>query len=905
MDLSNLLPHRKAKTYGKVSRKAMQNFDSSEAHKVLQTSNRGMWDQPLWTVPNANQTSDENLTPAIIDSFSTSQGNLSLLSKPSSSCSNTQGFRSSSKCSAPDEKNVFDVPSSDKSESDLLDTKYSMNKKKRKLITNVEEDNDTFVYDDDSLQRHVAAETNGDLNQIPDFLLHKGPSKSCSRQRSLHSSFLEHTKRKGSDYHSTNIGSCEVETTITPIVRVPCDENDSSRMKTADARSMRRSQILGDRKRLQDKPNCKMKKDVSKQAAQVAKFDSLDIGQRLVPSSERSQLGFSGNVTDVSVSSPNGDVLTPRQNQLWKLLLNDNVQSPTHPSFPIPTRSANIRQVPYDKLSFGESPKRCLYGLESQPEHGRQRLADQLSSRDDTPNHTDIISDGCNMSDEDSAGPNSIIQPDSSSGSSQGLKDQQYAFPSVVTAAPMMKSGGLKVTYAQQRSYLTDDSLYLDTMLDIPNKHTAHHGEGTKSNIITTISTQTNGSIDQELKENTNSQIGMIRSLHELREAGSNARSICEVETILEEINRKRVGTLDFQLSKLLNLFGKLQDGSFCLLFIEKGLDLRLFNQTNSDDDLLAKILLAAVIFQLILPSTSISRLSRISNSGMLSFLFELLNHEQNVGSVMRRRRTKISDNTMKNIENFCDLLQRSTAWRFCKPSILTARAISLQCLEYLARQAREVSYTEAILPHVGIYSVVKLLRSGSSGSNQPEPQVLFDLQLSVSLLDLCAISNAAYEQNIQWKREVLENVVNLLPSIETWSRKVSSLDGWSQEEVGTLRNLVLRLVLNLTNNSPEICEAFANPNVIHTMLSIVVSCFRTSCVDNTKLNTRTLLDSLILAIGSMINLTECCDSARQLVTSLSSENASFLDVLLQLFIAKQAKSGEVRSFITYYSKTA
>lgn len=900
MDLANLMPRRKTKTYGKMSRKTAQNFDSSETHKVPEVSNRGMWDQISWTIPNANQTLGERMAPAIIDSFSGSQKNLSLLPKSSFSYNNKQGSRSSSRNSAHDEKNIFDVPSSDENKSELVNVKYPTNKKKRKLATN-KEDEDTFVYDDDSLQRHVAAETSGDLDRIPDFLLHKGPDASCNRQRSLQSSILVHTKRKGSVYHATNTG--ELETSIAPIVLDSCDE-DSTRMKTADARIMQRNQNSGDQKRRQDKLNCKMKKHISKEPVQAAKCgDSLANGQRLISSPERSQLEFSDSNGDVSISSPKGRSLTPRQNHLWKLLLTDDAQPPTPPSFQVPARSAKIRQVPYDKPSL-ETPKRCVYGVESQPKHGRQRLADQLNSRDDTPNDTDDMSDGCNISDEDSAEPNTIIQSDSASESSQGPKDQQFAFPSVVTAAPVMKSGGLKATYAQQRSYLTDDSLCLDAMLDIPNKHTMHHGERTQSNITATISTQTNGSINQELKEHTNSQNGMIRSLHELREAGSNARSICEVETILEDIGRKRAGALDFQLSRLLNLFGKLQDSSFCLLFIEKGLDLRLFDQTNSDDDLLVKILLAAVILQIILPSTSVSRLSRLKNSDMLSFLFELLNHEQNVGSVIRRRRTKISDNILKDLDNFCDLLRRSTAWKFCKPSILTARAISLQCLEYLARQARELSYTEAILPHVGVYSVVKLLKSGSSGSKRPEPQILFDLQLSVSLLDLCSVSNAAYGKNIQWKRKVAENVVDLLPSVETWFGEVSPLDSWSQEELGTLRNLVLRLILNLTNNSPEICEAFAKSNVIHTMLSIIVSCFRTSCVDNTKLNTRTLLDSLILAIGSMINLTEWCDSARQLVTGLSSENASFLDVLLQLFIAKQAKTGEVSRYVIYSSET-
>lgn len=593
---------------------------------------------------------------------------------------------------------------------------------------------------------------------------------------------------------------------------------------------------------------------------------------------------------------------TPRQKELWNLLLNDCEQNAAHPHSNLPTRTTEC-----DKAEF----KRC--GLPSKtsnlekPVSGiiptRRRLVDNLHQTDDNlMKGVDSLEDGghsvlspkkpaLNSRKENvlrmgsAAAPKLDLVPIATQ--SHVAQDHVHVVPSTARPALLQQCGALKVTYARERSFLTDDDVSQPGCSDgattnelVPDARRQRRVGGD----VTTF--QKFEILTGDLDEVSDYQGSAMRSIHELREAGGNARVFSEMEAILDDIDEASASGSTVKRSKLLELAIKLQELPFCRLFSDQGLDQRISAHLVPTKDILVDTLVATIVLSLLAGSGSSSKLHHVGVSRMTSFMIRLLDQNQDLVLSTGNRTVSISRVAQRQFKILWDLLLKSTTWRVGRPTVLTPRVIALQCLEYIVRRIRETGCVDPILSAGDIRSIVQLLQADPSVEIQQQQSGLnAEIQLSVSILESWTICKDPSYKDTAWTDDTLGIVIGLL----------SRLDSLAKADVGTLRTLTLRLYLNLTNNNPELCTAFSKPSVIGSMLNTVVSHFQSLSEATTQEMPKVMLDNLILALGSMINLAEWSDAVRLIVMRLEFMHTCFIDILLQLFSRKQSTAAEVR----------
>lgn len=313
----------------------------------------------------------------------------------------------------------------------------------------------------------------------------------------------------------------------------------------------------------------------------------------------------------------------------------------------------------------------------------------------------------------------------------------------------------------------------------------------------------------------------------------------------------------------------------------------RLILDIGSSNDLISDSLLVAALLQLMTCSSSRLLLTQVGNVRVVRFLTDLLGSDQDILYHARLRENNVSKAVQADLKDIRSALLDSTAWKAGKPSVLSCQVLSLQCLEVLVRQTREAGSLSEVLSASAIERVVATSVPHSiTKSPRPSAVSVICLELAVSILESCTINNAAECQASLWAGETLERIVGLLPLLALWKG----------EECGTTRTLALRLYLNLTNNSPGICDEFSTSEVVSVLFGIVISHFEQLADTTLEVDRALLLDDLILSLGSLINLADLSNMARQLMMDLHHESQSYLDILLQLFLNKSKNAAEVSS---------
>lgn len=876
----------------------------ADKFKTIDTTNQKS-DQSFW-----KETSPSRRTNHLTSNKTSNQN----MSTSGSKTFRTLGFQKSSKISVRDQNSVEHTTKNgsgisavdrtlpvrdDEASSDVRvdmeearpDPKRILQRKRRRLMsTTLLKEENLMVYDDDSLQRHIAAESYNEQSQYLDASTSIETDK-LSKLKLLSSSVFQEPVDQKNLSNPRKYGK-DLDSKISALRPGSLKQNDNDESSITSSNPPALKWLRG---------NKTVSVGTQAQKLPISQEYGLENNKKFEPefrtTSNSSCTSQASSSTDSmsQVNSPDNFGATsvatkidPFTNRHRHGLRNMLVKDDTRMSSPSPMKALAFTSVGHDKgkvrLRQDTAGKYLDLDHARSPEKG-QRLVDQLNQLDYSSNKErasdEYSSDSC-----DDSPSLSILSTSESPKLHAESQEQKTIHPAIVQPMPMIQGGSLKVTYARQRSYLTDSDVSQSTVLNAPSPdhpsrvETRRRGARFVSPQLSTLE-----ALNDISDEFMNSQGGTMRSIHELREAGGNARSISEMDAILDDVVENNVLTTTQRRSRLLDLATRLQDLSFCQLFIEQRGDLRLFARIDLSEDPIANATLVSTTLQLFIPSMSTSRLSQIGSSRIVYFLTELLDKDQDLMLTTRSRTTNMSKVAQGDFVAFWGLLLGSAAWRAGRPPVLTTRAICLQCIEYLIRHARESGCIDAIPSQHIMMGVSMTLKRDLLGPERPKSKSLVDIQLAVSTLESCTLNTIDVSEEKLCIKETLDSVIMLLPLLTTWS----------EEEVGTLRTLALRLQLNLTNNSLARCKIFSRPDIIRTLLNIIVSHFRWLSEDNTRHDAELLLDNLILALGSMINLSEWCDTARQLVMSLHSQDTSFLDTLILLFTIKQQKAAEVR----------
>ena len=789
---------------------------------------------------------------------------------------------------------------------DGREDRIELARKRRKVMPNrVVAEKKSPVYDDDSLQRHIAAEARKHEDQVLHLPSNSNTSAAeCSKPR-----------RGGVTIRAGLRGSKE---SMSESPRATPSRNDSTLdrertgndVKTAvrtKGRLVARAQSKGlAGAKITPYRVQKTNRDLAETTARSTTPEMVSDEQDPQASTKNTR---SLNTSRYSVYQPTTpprltmatrEATTPRQRELWRRLLVDNTQTKTPSSLDLPGLILNESKI---EGSHGHANSRKVSRgarqsatLKARPGkiidnlHLSDLDQDHLYERFDETRGTSSSENRSEYIHSDVSAVDIAVTVQKSPGADgPDIVSQSQNRPSNPSPAhSSLHGGGYKVTYAHQRSYLTDDDLKGAAMigLPVPPEPNNRGGYGRRGMPDGVPRLQSRQSLDAEIGELVDSQGVHLRSIHELREAGGNVRLVSELEAILDDIGDHQPGSTSIRHTRLIDLVTKLEEPANCRLFVDQGLESRLMAEVALCNEVITNGLLVAALLQLMTYSSSSLLLTQVGDIRVIEFLIDLLGSDQDILAYARLRGSNVSKATLADLGNLCSALCKSTAWRAGKPSVLSCHVLSLQCLEYLVRQSREAGSLSEVLSAHAIRRVV-----GTSVPPFPTlpPQdgeiSIVCLELAISILESCTISNAAECHASLWAGETLERVVQLLPLLILWKG----------EQCGTSRTLTLRLYLNVTNNSPGLCKDFSTPEVISVMFGIVSSHFEQLADTTLQVDKALLLDDLILSLGSLINLADLSQRARELMMDLRQGSQSYLDILLQLFINKSRKAAEVR----------
>ncbi|KAL8745676.1 MAG: hypothetical protein Q9190_002216 [Brigantiaea leucoxantha] len=581
-------------------------------------------------------------------------------------------------------------------------------------------------------------------------------------------------------------------------------------------------------------------------------------------------------------------VTTPRQRHLWQMLLPDDVGSKKNDD---EVGLLNLK-ISESNSSTNSNPNSSHGGSYSYHRNGipkprrRKKLINSLQQVNQEVEHRQEPQEHAKgLSDNDW---------DASIGSNlEGNLDQAQL--ATHSSNPMTHLGSSKVTYAHQRSYLTDDR---SGDAPMPGVHSLHNREDSTENLhmpyedggfeagLTKPQRDSPDDIDS-------SQGGTMRTIHELRKAGGNVRQLGDLEAIMDDIDGPNGLPPALRRSRMLELVSKLQEPYCARLFTEQSLEARLVTSKWLVDDPILRTLLAAALLSLTAAPMPAQTLFSTNDSRVLRVFNLLLAGKTSLDSLLQDPRVKLSKIARKEFDSFRHTLLRSNIWRLGRPPRVSEQFLGLQGLEYFIRFQREKGWRAEILSEELLVRIIKFLPTSwpHEVSQLADSEIHFAASLAVSILESCTVGDLGTSEDF-WSDDTLEPVIKLLPNLSTCP----------ETNIGPIRILALRLCLNLTNNSPRLCQAFSRADVVSAIFNSIHSLFST--LSNTPLENELTdhLDALILSLGLLINLVEWSDAMRGLLMNLPDGGSSYLEALLQIFQTRRAKTAEVR--LKFYVRT-
>jgi hypothetical protein len=526
------------------------------------------------------------------------------------------------------------------------------------------------------------------------------------------------------------------------------------------------------------------------------------------------------------------------------------------------------------------------------PSRSRRRLIDALDSprKQSIVRHTHVESPSSSadssVNDEmDTSG--SAEHPVSQTNKIQvGKIDEPPSKP-----VPVLPVAGPKVTYAKQRSHLSDMVLEDTSDFAVPSiAHLVEPAPAAKASANKGFGSQRS---QEDSKNEEDATGGAIRSIHELRQAGENSRFQGNLDSIFEDLEAAGRTGRSRRLRALMLLTQKFLEPSFCLRFVENGMHQRLANHALKEEDVLSSVLTSCAL-SILLSSCkpSLKVLQQVFDAVIHSsapLLKETRELSKLVKAMAKDRKQNLSGATCKDVIDFQQTILASQMWTTSKPTGITPQLVALRSIEIAVRGLRELKDFETPLPLLVFGHLVVILEGMTLKENidlaAPEPSLT--LESTISILEFSTLFHGLVEDGYN---EVAKRLCILGPLLA----KAKVLPKESHDK---FEQLVLRLIISVSNNNSVLCESLGQSALIPAISTIVRKNFLelAEYADSGKALDEPKLESVILALGSLINFAECSQSSRLAMNQAYDAGEIFVEWLVVAFNRRAGKASEVR----------
>lgn len=401
----------------------------------------------------------------------------------------------------------------------------------------------------------------------------------------------------------------------------------------------------------------------------------------------------------------------------------------------------------------------------------------------------------------------------------------------------------------------------------------------------------------QEAEEDNEPEIAGIRSIHELRHSGGNARSQVDLESILEEIEAKGTSARARRIRGLIQLAEKLVDPEVSRYISDQSFDQRLRRFTHLEEGVVVQTLLTIVLSRLMtstqLPINSLKWIFEI----LVLFGKSLLKEEKDIAVIARDRKQNLSKTTCKEINALVEPFCSSPVWPDARPKSLTPRLIFIRSLDIALRQIRQLGDFDLVLPIATFEQLVQLLLRTAPTQLVPtrEADSMLVLEFTVSIVESVTISKHWNENGCL---EIAKRLSGLGPIL-------GQLPFASTESSDRVRHLILRLILNITNNDPDLCDAFSEPALLMAIFDFVKRDFLQAPTAANAVLEEPKSEGVILALGALSNLAEHSHIFRQAMSQQLLDNRSLVDWVACGFRDHVEKASEVSTLLSTHDLLA
>ncbi|KKK26727.1 hypothetical protein ARAM_000309 [Aspergillus rambellii] len=416
-----------------------------------------------------------------------------------------------------------------------------------------------------------------------------------------------------------------------------------------------------------------------------------------------------------------------------------------------------------------------------------------------------------------------------------------------------------KVTYSRQRSFLNDAS-------SIPEMES--HGIQTSS--ICETSTGARHSLTSHLsrEEDENSNSKAVRSIHELRQAGDNARFRETIDSIFEDIE-DTYNSASGRCCGFAQLCLRLSEPQFVRRFSEEGFEERLAKCTQDGLDIISTSL-ALGAYKLILANGPSSHILAGSLwPQILHLSLSVLDTEDGILYLAKEPRLGMSKTAQASVRSlqphFLSVVDVSPP--NISPCILALECIMASLLDFRKNGSPIQTFPASLL---GRLVDLVVLKTPKESDFPLSPHRFHMLELIFSVLENYSIISGPldYEHRLHFQR---------LSGLHT----VFTPNPYDQS-----RQIIIsyiRVILNVTNKEPSFCDDFATPELVSGLAGIVVTEFRQISSHSSAKESNTL-NTVILALGTLINLAENTELSRAIFLQSDGVSDSFLKQLLMQF---------------------
>ncbi|PLB51772.1 hypothetical protein P170DRAFT_376894 [Aspergillus steynii IBT 23096] len=530
-------------------------------------------------------------------------------------------------------------------------------------------------------------------------------------------------------------------------------------------------------------------------------------------------------------------------------------RAPTKREFPLKRKSPAVSHtIGTERLK--DSPSTA--GNHQKTTRTRKRLVDSLVPSDDS------TVEGNPVSARDKR-PGSSNRRHRSSSESKVDHSGDTSFADIPRQPSLTSSmlRGSRVTYARQRSFLNDIS-FLDSLSDGKPVAPLESHDLSQSR-SSALHLQLLHGVDDEDSDKIDSK--PVRSIHELRQAGENARFRETVEFILEDIEGSSNSVSD-RCDGYVRLCIKLLEPRLVRQFCECGFEERLMESTTDNLDIISaslalcaySLIFKSGFFPFALSSRFWQKIMQISLQPLGSEINFLCLVDRQSTSISKSVRLTLRKNLPPILSAVCEQQLSTTS-----PCFLALSGVNLFLL-HLRQKVRSVEPISTPLLTQLISLLITINPEEESTTQKFEISALV-----LSILDSYTVLSSGPWDHSQC------NSFGLLSRLR-WLLYPNQFD-----QNRKILGLYIRVIMNITNTDPALCKELATPELVAGLVGIVTAELR-HVPDDSAAKENSSLNIVILALGALTNLAEKNESSRAVFLMSERNSTSFFQLLLQQF---------------------